>query len=400
MRNRQGSRLVSFCSVCCFVLAGFLSGCAGLPDAGPSGKAVLDEGNPQASGTPPKGIQVIDVTCAALLQNGSKGRPFSEYFGEQGPSRYAVGKGDLLEVSIWEAPPATLFGSSVIETNSGTAPTALPASRGATIPDQMVEKDGTITVPFAGRIHAAGRTLEEIGATITKRLQSIAHQPQVLVRRVGNSSSCVTVVGEVNRSARMPLTPEGERLLDVIASAGGPRQAVDKTMVQVTRGQKVSSLPLETIIRHPKQNILMAPGDVVTAFYQPKSFTVLGATGKNDEVNFEAKGISLIQALGRSGGLNDLRADPKTVFIFRFEPKDLMNWPNKPVLATKQGKVPVVYVANLKKPETFFAAQNFMIEDKDLLYVSNASLAELQKFLNIVMSVAYPVITTVQMLNP
>ncbi|MDR3569725.1 MAG: polysaccharide export protein [Syntrophobacteraceae bacterium] len=370
-----------------------------MPDSGPSGKAIIDAGKPPAPGKPPRGIQVIDLTgsVAALLENSQKRCPFSKVFGEQGPMQYVVGPGDLLEVSIWEAPPATLFGSTVIETTSGAAPTALPSSRGATIPDQMVESDGTISIPFAGRIPAAGHTLEAIAAQITKRLQGIAHQPQVLVRLVRNSSAYVTVVGEVKQSVRMPLTPRGERLLDAIASAGGAQQPIVKTMIQVTRGKKVYSLPLETIIRDPRQNILLDPGDVVTAFYQPKSFTVLGATGKNDEVNFEAQGISLIQALGRSGGLNDNRADAKSIFVFRFEPKELMDWPNKPVLTTKDGRVPVVYVANLKDPATFFAAQDFMVKDKDLLYVSNASVAELQKFLNIVMSVAYPAITAIQL---
>lgn len=399
MRNRQCFRFFSFFTLCCFLASAVLSGCAWMPDSGPSGKAIIDAGKPPAPGKPPRGIQVIDLTgsVAALLENSQKRCPFSKVFGEQGPMQYVVGPGDLLEVSIWEAPPATLFGSTVIETTSGAAPTALPSSRGATIPDQMVESDGTISIPFAGRIPAAGHTLEAIAAQITKRLQGIAHQPQVLVRLVRNSSAYVTVVGEVKQSVRMPLTPRGERLLDAIASAGGAQQPIVKTMIQVTRGKKVYSLPLETIIRDPRQNILLDPGDVVTAFYQPKSFTVLGATGKNDEVNFEAQGISLIQALGRSGGLNDNRADAKSIFVFRFEPKELMDWPNKPVLTTKDGRVPVVYVANLKDPATFFAAQDFMVKDKDLLYVSNASVAELQKFLNIVMSVAYPAITAIQL---
>jgi polysaccharide export outer membrane protein len=40
--------------------------------------------------------------------------------------------------------------------------------------------------------------------------------------------------------------------------------------------------------------------------------------------------------------------------------------------------------------------QSFQIHNKDVLYVSNAPAAELQKFLNLVFSVAYPVISTIQ----
>ena len=54
--------------------------------------------------------------------------------------------------------------------------------------------------------------------------------------------------------------------------------------VQVTRGHEVRSLPLETVIADPSQNVWLQADDVVTFTYQPLSFTALGATGKNDEV--------------------------------------------------------------------------------------------------------------------
>jgi polysaccharide export outer membrane protein len=51
----------------------------------------------------------------------------------------------------------------------------------------------------------------------------------------------------------------------------------------------------------------------------------------------------------------------------------------------------VIYRINLKDPRTFFVAQNFPIHNKDLIYVSNAPGTELQKFLNLVFSVIYPI---------
>jgi len=150
-------------------------------------------------------------------------------------------------------------------------------------------------------------------------------------------------------------------------------------------------LPLETIIRDPKQNIVLNPGDVVTSIFQPNSFTVLGATGKNEEMNFEAQGISLAQALARTGGLDDNRADARGVFIFRFESPTAMDLAGKTVKMTPEGKIPVIYRLNLKDPATFFVAQSFPIQNKDVMYVSNAPAAELQKFLNIIVSTIYPI---------
>jgi len=186
----------------------------------------------------------------------------------------------------------------------------------------------------------------------------------------------------------MPLTARGERLLDALAAAGGVRQPVGKMTLQVTRGDQVQALALDTIIRDPKQNIVLQPGDVITALFQPLSFTLLGATGKNEELNFEAQGITLAQALARAGGLQDWRADARGVFIFRFEEPKALDLPEQR-MTTPEGKVPVIYQVNLKDPATFFVAQSFPVHNKDVLYVSNAPGAELQKFLGIIMPGAY-----------
>ena len=59
--------------------------------------------------------------------------------------------------------------------------------------------------------------------------------------------------------------------------------------------------------------------------------------------------------------------------------------------------VPVVYRVDLKDPRSLFWIQNFPIKDKDVLYVSNAPASELQKFLNLLFTFAYPVLTGVQL---
>jgi polysaccharide export outer membrane protein len=154
-------------------------------------------------------------------------------------------------------------------------------------------------------------------------------------------------------------------------------------------------LPLDSIIQDPRQNVPLQAGDVITALTQPLSFTVLGATGKNEELNFEVQGISLAQALARAGGLQDQRADARGLFIFRFEdPAALLtntDAAGQPLATTPEGKVPVVYRVDLKDPAMFFVAQGFPIRNKDVLYVSNAPAAELQKFLNILSSIVFPI---------
>lgn len=330
-----------------------------------------------------EGIQILDVdqNIAKRLIEGRKLGLFSEVFA--GPTRkdYHIGPGDVLEVIVWEAPPRALF--------SGEAGAVI-------LPHQMVTDQGEINIPFMGQVNVARKSLAQIEKEVIKGLRGKANEPQVMVRVVGNNTNNVIIVGDVNLSRQIPLTFRGEKLLDALALAGGVKQEVNKTTLQVTRGESVHSLPLDTIIKDPKQNILLMPGDVITSLYKSYSYTVLGATGVNAEINFEAQGISLAQALARAGGLQDNRADAKGVFIFRFEKAKVLDFGNKEVKLTPDGKVPVIYKIDMKDPSTFFIAQSFPIEHGDVLYVSNSSQAQLQKFLNLVQSVA---ISTLGIIN-
>lgn len=369
----------------------FVSGCNGfLSASGPATSDILDAGTEERL----TGIQVVEITdsVARTLKARRKPQLFSELLAAPEGTAFKIGAGDGLEVSLWEAPPASLFGAAPMDFRSGSG-----AARAVVFPEQMVSSSGTITIPFVGEVRAAGRTLEQIAADIERGLKDKANQPQVLVRMTRNSTCYVTLVGEVGASNRMPLTPKGERLLDALAASGGVRQPVHKMTLQLTRGNKVYSMPLESIIRDPRQNIILQPGDIITALFQPYSFTVLGATGKNEEINFEAQGVTLAQSLARSAGLQDMRANAEGVFIFRFEDADSLDWPLKPVVLTPEKQVPVVYRLNLRDPAGFLIAQNFQVQNKDVLYVSNAPAAELQKFLNLVMSLAYPVVNAIPM---
>ncbi|NPC57191.1 polysaccharide biosynthesis/export family protein [Caenimonas soli] len=380
---------------CTLGLAGCSTYSPFLPSAGPSAKLVIDAPADQ----PDTGIQVVELSDAVVQRIVASRRrnSFVEIFGAGSAAapKISIGAGDALEISVWEAPPAVLFGGGITDARGMNS-----SSRVAVLPEQMVSSTGAINMPFAGTIQAAGRTTQEIEQEIARRLKGKANDPQVLVRVLRNVSSMVTVVGEVNTSTRMALTPRGERLLDALATAGGVRQPVGKITLQVTRevteqGRRVArvmALPLDTIISDPSQNIMLLPGDIVTALHQPNSMMVLGATARNEELNFEAQGITLAQALARAGGLQDARANAAGVFIFRFEDPAVLGGPT-PARTTADGKVPVVYRVDLKDPAAFFYAQGFPMRNKDVMYVANAPAAELQKFLNLVSSVVVPAVT-------
>lgn len=369
------------------LLPAALAACSSLGGSGPSASSVRNATGQSYAGS---GIAVVDLDDRAVERSigYTRSQSLAETFGHSPPVGTVIGIGDVIDVTIWEAPPAVLFGGAGARGSLSTA-----SGQGVTIPQQMVGDAGTINVPFVGTIEVVGRATAQVEREIVSRLVGRAHQPQAVVRLVQNEARNVTIVGEVGASRRVPLTARGERLLDVLAAAGGPRQPVSKTTVQLSRAGITTSMALDAIIRDPAQNIRVQPDDVVTVTFQPYSFIALGAVSQNAEVPFEGAGLTLAQALGRIGGLRNDLADIGGVFIFRFEdPAALDAAVVQNARRMDGGRVPVIYRLNLREPASFFVAQNFAIRDDDLLYVSTAPGVDLQRFVSTLSSVAFSTI--------
>lgn len=363
------------------LMATTLSACQVLnnwqPNAGPTKKTIEEQVNASNSGLT---IIDIDTHIVNLTSHLTPIKRFSDYYQSSSQFSNTINAGDVVDVSIWEAPPALLFGTA-------SDITGLSGSKEVKLPEQMVDSRGQITVPFVGKLVVTGKTPQQVQDMIVSGLAKKANKPSAVVRIAKNNSADVTVIGEVNNSTRMPLTGKAERVLDAIAAAGGTKHPSSRVTVQLNRKGQSVEMPFEAIVSDPRQNVILQKGDVVSVNYQTKSFTVLGAVTKNDEISFETGGISLMQALARAGGLNDNRADARGVFIFRQESVGVLN-PEQVLALPMQFRyaqqVPVVYRLNLKDPINYIVAQNFAIKDKDLIFVSNAPAAEFGKFISMI----------------
>jgi polysaccharide export outer membrane protein len=390
-----------------------LVGCSTIPTSGPTVSEVFD----QAAAAGPRYFDLIDIddhVVRTLLSRPAES--FHNEFSSYGkPPVPKIGIGDAVSVFIWEAAGGGLFGAPAVP----GAPGAAAGGGEVTIPVQVVGSDGAISIPFAGRVPVARRTPLQVQNEIQLRLAQKAIEPQVIVTIVNNITDTVTVTGE-GSSARVPLSVGGTRLLDAVVAAGGaagvtpaggaaagagPAGGVTigsakpptyETLVRLSRQGVTATTPMEQLILDRTENIYAWPGDIVTLLDEPQTFSVFGATTSNSEVPFGARKITLAEALAKSGGLVDLRADPRGVFLFRFEPSSVVSALHAPVLATgPNGTSPVVYRLNMRNVPNFFYAQRFPIEAKDVIYVANAPLTELQKVFTLINTVTGPVISGV-----
>ena len=266
--------------------------------------------------------------------------------------------------------------------------------RGVTLPDQPVAPDGAIDVPYAGRVPAAGRKPAEMQQTIEALLANKALGPQALVIVKRSDANVVTVAGEVVSGARVPLSSGGDRLLQVIAAAGGAKAPVHEAFVRLSRGGVTATIPLERLVADPSENIYARPGDVLTLVRMPQTFSVFGATGRNDSITFDAEKLTLSQALAKSQGLRDDLANPKGVFLFRYEPATFLRALALP-LATRASdeKSPVAYRFDFSDAASYLLADQFPVRDKDIIFVADAGAIQVQKLFTLLQTVTGPVIT-------
>jgi polysaccharide biosynthesis/export protein len=299
-----------------------------------------------------------------------------------------IGAGDVVQISVFESSAGGLF----IPAEAGVRP-----GNFVTLPSQTVDRSGTITVPFAGQIQAAGRSVPDIQREIENKLENRAIEPQVMITLVEQNASEVAVVGDVvNGANKFRIRQGGERILDVISRAGGTKFPGYELFVTLQRGNRRATVYFPTLVNSPGENIYVSPGDVVYVYREQQKFVAVGALGSSNlttgitgQYAFEQEKLSLNEAVAKAGGLLDSRANPGQVFLYRMEYRDTLQAMkvNLSKFPKDQKFIPTVYRANFRDPSSFFFAQKFPMRHKDVIYVSNAEAVEVVKFLSYVRSI-------------
>ena len=369
--------LIKFRFLAVLATAAFAA-CSALPGSGPD---LFTTASVEERGEGPRVIDIDSHVIAALRSGANPSlTSFSEY---QPASAPVIGIGDVVRVNIWEAAPGNLFNAS----NSG--PVLVGSAGGTVIPDQVVQPGGTINVPFAGDIKVVGKPPREVEGAIVRKLSAKAVDPQALVSVVRSTTNSVTVTGDAVAGGMIQLSPSNERVLDAISMAGGIKTPVNDTYISLSRNGKVTTVPFLALTKNAAENIRLSPRDVLSVYGHRRTYTILGAANAQSDIPFDLPIVTLAQALGRAGGLNDNKADSTNVLIFRYEPASLISAMfGEPAGGSEP--VPVIYRLNLRSAGGLFYAKGFHMHDGDVVFITNSPAAELAKFLSIVGTAVTP----------
>ncbi len=326
----------------------------------------------------------LTPTVVDILKEYGPGAIAGSFPDHRPPPGIRFGIGDTVAVSIFEAAAGGLF----IPAEAGVRPGNFVA-----LPNQNVDLNGNITVPYAGQVKANGRTPVEIQRDIVKAIGNRAIEPQVVVSLITQNTSLISVLGEVKTPARLTANAAGERILDLIARAGGLTGPGWESWVTLERGGKRATVPFGALMYQPANNVWIHPGDTIYVYREPQvflafgAFTIGGNFGGQAQFPFDMWKITMAQAMAKAGGLIDAQAEPAGVYVYRREPRELAERLGADCSKFTGPLVPVVYNADFRDPSGFFLASKFEMRDKDVLFAANAATVDTTKFLTFVQAV-------------
>lgn len=296
--------------------------------------------------------------------------------------RYILGRGDVLNIRVWYHP----------DLNTPTTIGNTSPNRGAVsmIQNQQsnngvwINDNGKIFFPLVGEITVAGKTINQVQTELSSRLKRYIKNPQVEINVAEFRSQRVSVSGAVREAGQLPITNIPMTLLDAIDLAGGITDEADPQNVKWTHNGVDHTISIEDLRANgdATQNHLLSDGDIVyVPSNQNSKVFVMGEVIRQSALRIPAKGITLTEALGEAGGLDQVHANASGVFVIRNEPSDM----EKPIH---------VYQLNLKDATAYALGNRFKLNPDDVVYVTAAPVTRWDRVVSQAVGLANTIATT------
>jgi polysaccharide export outer membrane protein len=370
--------------------ATLLHGCAvvtapGFDFADPKTRTSITLGQyvPADADNAPQGV-VTPIT-PALVQAEARARPttippeVARFFGQAQP--YTIGTSDIINVVVYDHPELLPGAGTVISQQAD--PTGISSA-----PGFIVDGEGMIFFPYAGRIQVAGLTESQAAELVARRIARVIKDPQVTVRITSFRSRRAYVDGEVRVPGTQIFTDVPMTLPEAINRAGGVTAAGDRSFVTLTRGDATTAidlLQLQELGVNPNR-ILLQNGDLVTVRNrEDRKVFVMGEILRPSALLMRNGRLTLNEALGEAGGPNLNTANTSQIYVVRN--------------STNQD-LPTVYHLNAGSPAALALAETFPLRPRDVVYIDPVPLVQWNRIISLILPSAQALNTSRQVLTP
>lgn len=352
----------------------FIAGCSMLPRGAAVDTEILKEADSASAD-----FAIYPVTRAFLPSIEEwqlvSGRRYNWIGHSHGANATTISVGDTVNLRIWDS-----------DENSLLTAAGQPASD---LGDSVVSRNGTIFIPYVGKVKVSGRTPDSARSAIQRSLEAISPSAQVqLVLKQGRGNT-VDLVGGVRQAGNFPMEGTDFSVLGLIAAGGGVDPSLANPQIRLVRGHKIYGTSIDVLFDNPKLDTSLRGGDKVIIEKDERYFLSLGAAGSEALHPFTKSHVSAMDALSILGGVNDNRGDLQGILILREYPSSAVR---PGVRGPRQTRV--VFTIDLTSTDGLFSARNFAIQNKDLVLITESPITNTRTILGLVGS-AFGVVNAV-----
>jgi protein involved in polysaccharide export with SLBB domain len=125
--------------------------------------------------------------------------------------------------------------------------------------EEQIKDDGTITLPYVGKVQAAGKTTGELQNALQEGFKKYFREMNITVRWPNRFYS---VGGEVKTPNRQEYT-DGMTVIKAIQSAGDLTEFANRKKIRLTRSGKTYIINYDKALVDPRLDLPVYPGDTI-----------------------------------------------------------------------------------------------------------------------------------------
>jgi polysaccharide biosynthesis/export protein len=361
-------RVRAFLFLVFVALAGALPACSIVPGQRMVTPPTLDQSGGEYSTEPQQKVDVpiTDINLNLLRQMNTQmsqqavATQTQSLFGK--PAPYRVGPGDVLQIVVWDHPElaAALGATAAATTRTSDAP-----------PGFVVDEAGNVQFPYAGTLHVAGDSVDQVQRKIVSRISKVYRNPEVTVRVASFRASQVYIDGDVHAPGAQQMNDIPMTLTEAIGRSGGFADTADQSRVTLIRGGVAYPINFPDLVKtgHSPSEIVLKPGDIVRVGSREESgvFLMGEVTRPATILPMRNGRLTLGEAISAAGSINPNTSNAKQLFVIR----------------NSTGASPQVYHLDATSPVSMVLANQFELQPKDVVYVDSGPLVRFNRVLEL-----------------